>query len=248
MYATADELASLSRLLKSHGDPESAAGAARFPYTPDDVAYMRGVRLMRVGAYGDAERAFAALPGSFWARAAAWLSTPFIGYDDLLWKGEMVEVLKRATLDGWPFMSRGLSAKASGRLATFLNEYDSHAAAARYLKRALAVQKNPEAAARVALALWRALAEPSYSDSVGSPSHAAAGDADQVARTIVQKYGRTAAVANYRNSFDDGCPGLGASRVGLSALRGLGRLAPTVDEARPGGPERYSAPRPPWLR
>jgi hypothetical protein len=290
MYASADELASLSSLLQSPSDPESAAGAARFPFSADDIAYMRGVRLIRVGAYGAAEKAFAALPGAFWARAAgkkieplfddrfggapmgsvwvawgdtrdpamepevvrrdvlahrlaeleragnperlgwAWLSTPFIGYDDLLWNGEMVEVLKRATLDGWPFMSRGLSAKAADRLKSFLDEYDSHAAAARYLKRALAAQRNPEKAARVALGLWRSLAEPSYSDSMGSPSHAAAGEAEQVAMTIVQKYGRTAAVADYRNSYGDGCPGLGASRVGLSALRGLGQ------------------PRPPWLR
>jgi hypothetical protein len=64
----------------------------------------------------------------------------------------------------------------------------------------------------VALALWRSLAEPSYSDSMGSQSQAPVGNAEQVARSIVQKYGRTAAVADYRTSFGDGCPGLAASR------------------------------------
>jgi tetratricopeptide (TPR) repeat protein len=141
------------------------------------------------------------------------LSTPFAGYDDLLWKGEMVEVLKRASLDGgWPFVTRDLSARALERMNLFLDEYDSNGIASRYLKASLDTEKAPERAARLALGLWRSLTDRSYAEGIGSSPRAAAADASALAAMIARKYGRTAVVKDYRSGFDDGCPGLEVTR------------------------------------
>ena len=141
------------------------------------------------------------------------LSTPYIGYNDLLWNGEMIEVLKRASLDGgWPFVTRELSANAAGRMARFLDEYDSNAIASRYLKGSLAREKAAERAARLALGLWRSLTDQSYAQSAGTPSQKAAASAENVAATIAKRYGGTSVVRGYRASFDDGCPGLDVTR------------------------------------
>jgi hypothetical protein len=142
-----------------------------------------------------------------------YLSTPYIGYNDLLWNGEMIEVLKRASLDGgWPFVTRDLSSRAQQRLALFLDEYDSNRIASLYLKESLGREKATERAARLALGLWRSLTDRSYAESAGSPADKAVSSANDVAATIVKQYGRTSVVKNYRASFDDGCPGLDATR------------------------------------
>ncbi len=142
-----------------------------------------------------------------------YLSTPYIGYDDLLWNGEMIEVLKRASLDGgWPFVTRDLSSRALQRMARFLNEYDSNGIASRYLQGSLAREKASEKAARLALGLWRSLTDRSYSESAGSPAGKPAASVDDVAAMIARQYGRTSVVRGYRASFDDGCPGLDVTR------------------------------------
>lgn len=142
-----------------------------------------------------------------------YLSTPYIGYNDLLWNGDMIEVLKRASLDGgWPFVTRDLAGRATERMRDFLDEYDSHGIASRYLKTSLDREKVTERAARLALGLWRSLTDRSYTESAGSPSGRPAADAHNVAVTIAGKYGRTSVVREYRSSFDDGCPGLELTR------------------------------------
>jgi len=142
-----------------------------------------------------------------------YLSTPYIGYDDLVWNGEMVEVLKRASLNGgWPFITKDLAAQAQSRLTVFLNEYDSNGTASRYLKASMDREKAPERAARLALGLWQSLTGASYTESAGTPSARPVATADAVAAMISKQYGRTAAVKGYRAAFEDGCPGLDATR------------------------------------
>ena len=142
-----------------------------------------------------------------------YLSTPFVGYNDLLWNGEMIEVLKRASLDGgWPFVTRDLSARALERMHLFLDEYDSHGIASRYLKASLAREKAPEKAARLALGLWHSLTDRSYAEGVGSSSRPVAADAHDMVTMIGRKYGRTSVVRDYRSGFADGCPGLEVTR------------------------------------
>jgi hypothetical protein len=141
------------------------------------------------------------------------LSTPYIGYNDLLWNGEMIEVLKRASLDGgWPFVTRELSARAAERMTQFLNEYDSNGIASRFLKRSLAREKAAERAARLALGLWRSVTDQSFAESAGTPASKPTASADDVAATIAKQYGGTSVVRSYRASFDDGCPGLDVTR------------------------------------
>jgi hypothetical protein len=142
-----------------------------------------------------------------------YLSTPYIGYNDLLWNGEMIEVLKRASLDGgWPFVTKELATQAEGRLAVFFDEYDSNGIASRFLKKSLDREKATEKAARLALGLWQSLTGSSYAESAGSPSAKAVADANGVAALLAKQYGRTSTVKGYRASFDDGCPGLDATR------------------------------------
>ncbi|HET6452079.1 MAG TPA: hypothetical protein VFI08_12250, partial [Spirochaetia bacterium] len=272
MYMEPQDLAALEKIMVSPPDPETAAAAARFPYTAPGVEYIRGVRLLRSGSFEAAAQALGALPAAFWstgpqksdaifdeqfsqtpmfslsvaegdlgdpsvkprvlrkdalarrladlARAGdstrlgwMYLSTPYIGYDDLVWNGEMIEVLKRASLDGgWPFVTKELASQAQGRLAVFFNEYDSNAVASRYLKASLDKEKVTEKAARLALGLWQSLTGLSFSDSAGSPSGTPVASADAVAALIAGKYGRTSVVKSYRAAFDDGCPGLAVTR------------------------------------
>ena len=142
------------------------------------------------------------------------MSTPYLGYADLLWNGSMVETLRFLRGDRWPFLLRDVAARAADGYERFRREYDHLAVGARYFEEARALEMDRERAARHALTAilcWDSYLY--HGEFMENPSREKGRKADQSRRDFARLYWTTAFYRTYARSFGDGgCPGIDSHR------------------------------------
>jgi len=142
------------------------------------------------------------------ALGCAFLSTPFLGYADLLWDGGLVYSMEFLDLDKWPFLIRGVGDGAREAYARFRGEYDHLAVAAGYFEEAASLETNREKAARHALTAIPCWGAEMYNGQyMQNWSEEKESRVEQSRKSFAKRYANTAFYRSYVRSTG-GCPGI----------------------------------------
>jgi hypothetical protein len=147
------------------------------------------------------------------ALGSAWMSTPYLGYADVLWDGMMVYTLEFMDNDKWPFLLKDVRARAQAGYERFRGEYDHLANAAACFEEARSLETNREKAALYSLSAIECLEGYRYQGQyMENPTEEKGARAEQERKGFAKLYRDTAFYRTYARSFPEGCPGLGAYR------------------------------------